>query len=366
MSCKSCILVPVVLLCIGALSCARTDKPIVPNISQEALYRDWREFLDIGSPTFFGVEGPLEHPHAWISPRVLAPGPNGSVIVLEDSTPDVKVLFPDGRVLALGNGTGSGPGEFRDLFGAAWSEDLGILIADGPNRRITQFNEEGSYLGDIHPSISHYRLAASGRHLWTTSFPPISDQAYLLDTESGEVLREVGGRYISEPWAENRNIQGSIAAQEDYLLVAVSYPYEIQRYNTRGELTAVFGRSVDWLKAPKEMDMGPLGKMMSLDGGSVGGIALLLDDSIVVCLTRVEWIGTYPNGIPQAERTPIYDVFSLTGDWLTTIPGEQLLPDVRIGPWTIADDGAFWCVVWGEFDRVARVPLTVRTRVGKR
>jgi len=336
------------------------EQHVEPLISQEPKHEDWRDLFALGSPSAFGVEGPLEHPHAWITPVVVVPGPEHGVIVLEDNTADIKLVLPDGEVRAFGHGKGSGPGEFRDLFGAAWSRELGILIADGPNRRITQFQEDGSYVGDIHPNVSYYRIAVSGRHLWMSTFGPTPDRAYLLDASSGEVLTEVGGRYESEPWAGRLGILGWIVADGDHVLISVSYPYEVQRYDTEGRLRGVFGRVVNWLGPPEELDLGAYGKSVTPEGGMIGDIAVLPEVGYMVRIARREWVGTYSNGLPRSESTPYFDVFSREGVWLTTIPGQDLLPRERIGPWTIASDRAFWCIVFGDYYRLIRLPIYLK------
>ncbi len=355
------LVLPVLVLAYGCTGGHENQEtgPVQSLISNQPEFKEWQSLFRIGTPEFYGVDGPAEHPLAWISPIQVGPGPRNSIIVLEDRTPDIKVLYPGGEVLSLGRGLGSGPAEFRDLFGAAWNEQVGILIADGPNQRITLFTEDGEYVRDLHPETTCDQLALSGTRLWATAFAgSIPDRVFGIDVGTGDVQVEVGGLYTEEPWANSRfSVKANIAATDSHLFVSVSYPYEIQEYDNDGKLIAIFGRRVDWLGPPEEMDLGPFGTSMAPKGGTVGRIAVLPDGRTMVQLYRRKTVGTLPNGLPDIESTMYYDIFSAEGRWLTTIPGEALLPGARTGAWTIASDGAFWSIVWGDFPRIARVPL---------
>lgn len=142
---ETVISLPLFMLALAGSACGRKAEhsqlaPDVPFISLEPEYEDWREVLEAGEPRFFGVEGPADHPLVWIHPIHLAPGPENGVIVLEDRSVDIKLVHPEeGVITAYGKGMGSGPGEFRDTFSSVWVPGTGILVADGPNQRITLF-----------------------------------------------------------------------------------------------------------------------------------------------------------------------------------------------------------------------------------
>ena len=204
------ILLPFFVLTLAGSACGRRAElsqldPDVPFISPEPEYEDWREVLEAGEPRFFGVEEPADHPLLWIHPVHMTPGPENGVIVLEDRLVDIKLVHPEeGVITAYGKGMGSGPGEFRDTFSSVWAPGTGILVADGPNQRITVFTEAGEYVRDIHPEITCHTLAYSGGYLWSSTIVSnVIDRAYIIDIETGKVLKEIGGRYSDASWAES-------------------------------------------------------------------------------------------------------------------------------------------------------------------
>lgn len=341
------------------LSQSIADEPI---ISKEPLHQNWREIVEVGEPQFFGVEEPADHPLAWISPIHLAPGPENSVVVLEDREVDIKLVHPDkGVITTYGKGRGSGPGEFQDTVSSVWVPGTGILVRDGPNQRITVFTEAGTYVRDIHPPMTCSILAFSNGYLWASpSISNVIDRAFILDIETGEILREVGGRYISAPWSESYWTRCSLTGSRFGILLAVKYPYEIHAYESDGDLKRIFGREAKWLGPPEQLNLGSLGSSYSPKGGQVGRANYFPNGIVMVSVYKSEPIGTSSTGFPRFDTTLYFDLFTQNGEWLTTIPGEDLLPDLRIGVWTITTDGAFWGVVFGDYHRIVRMLLTLK------
>ncbi len=332
---------------------------VSPLISTEPLHEEWQEVLELGEATFFGVEGPADHPLMWFSPIDLAPGPGHGVIVTEESEPDVKLLGPAGNVIATyGNGFGSGPGEFRDTICSVWIPGTGVLVADGPNNRISVFTENGDYVREIHPKVRTHVLAVSAGRLWTSSWLSSAiDRVVILDLETGEALKELGGRYRDEPWAERFRANCCLSGVRDRMLLSVPYPYEIQHYSPDGDLLGLFGRRVHGLGPPEEIDFGA-GRVLCMSrGGQVGHVAVFPDSHSLVAFYEHIESGTVAGGGTRIEYVGYFDLFTPEETWLTTIPEADLLPGHEIGAWTIATDGAFWGVVFGEFPRIVRVPL---------
>ena len=108
------------------------------------------------------------------------------------------------------------------------------------------------------------------------------------------------------------------------------------------------------------IQMGSLGSSYSPKGGQVGRANSLPNGDVMVSLYKSEPIGTTSTGFPRFDTTLYFDLFTQDGEWLTTIPSQDLLPDNRIGIWTIATDGAFWGVVFGDYQRIVRLQLSFK------
>lgn len=364
---RSATIILLLLIVLGVIACDQNAEVsqegfVEALISSEPLQENWREIVEIGEPQFFGVEEPADHPLAWISPIHLAPGPENGIVVLEDREPDIKLVHPEkGVITTYGKGRGSGPGEFQNTTSSVWVPGTGILVRDGPNQRITVFTEAGVYVRDIHPPRTCSILAFSNGHLWASpSISNVIDRAFIIDIKTGEILREVGGRYMSAPWAESYMTRCSLTGSRFGILLAVKYPYEIHAYDSGGDLQRIFGREAKWLGPPEELSMGSFGSSYSPKGGQVGRANYFPIGVVIVSLYKSEPIGTTSTGFPLFDTTLYFDLFTQDGEWLTTIPSQDLLPDNRIGIWTIATDGAFWGVVFGDYQRIVRLQLSFK------
>lgn len=333
-------------------------------ISLEPLYEDWQEAIEVGEPQFFGVEDPADHPMAWISLTHLAPGLENGIFVIQDGTVDVKLLHPEkGVVTTYGQGKGSGPGEFLDPKSSVWVPDIGILVNDYQNHRITIFTEAGGYIRDIQPRVTCRILAFSNSYLW--AIPGLSnviDRAFILDIETGNLLREVGGRYENAHWSESFLSSSRLTGSPLGILLSVKYPYEVHAYDSNGDLKRIFGREVKWLGPPEQLNMGSLGSTISPKGGQVSRACYFPNGFVMVKLVKAEPIGSATTGFPRFDTTLYFDLFTQNGEWLTTIPGGDLLPDLSIGAWTIASDGAFWGVIFGDYHRIVRLQLSFKQK----
>lgn len=330
---------------------------VIPFISKTPLVQDWQEVLAIEQTHIFGVEGPIDHPEAWIRIVGLKPGPKGTVLVLDWEANRVCALDPEhGVVTQYGYGSGSGPGELMTPSSMAWVPGVGILVHSRPLQRITVFNEEGRYLRDIHPDRRIYDIESAGAdRIWIQPLNSSAvDRVFLADIESGEIIEEIGGRHSGQPWNDKLMLGCRIASTGDGLLVSTQYPYEVMRCDNSGRLLSVIGREVKWLDPPGPRDWGPQSSNWDVTTGMVGRAILFPNGVVMVELNRMIRNRISSSGFPLFERQTWYDFFTPEGEWLTTIPADILFGDQSHGAYTVTNDGAFWAMVVADYHQVAR------------
>jgi hypothetical protein len=92
--------------------------------------------------------------------------PDGSLVVLDDGSGEVRFYGRDGRLVRSAGGTGRGPGEYRELRGLALDPDGSVLVLDPTLERLTTVSATGDLVstqrleptGNIHAPMYLYRL----------------------------------------------------------------------------------------------------------------------------------------------------------------------------------------------------------------
>jgi len=343
-------------------ACSERDRDtssgeIIPRISSVPLIEDWQDVLTIERTHTFGVEGPAEHPEAWIDINSIKPGPRGTVLILDSGANRVDALdYERGIVGHYGYGPGSGPGELRAPSCMAWVPSVGVLVYSPPLQRITVFDMEGNYLRDIHPDRLTHDIATAGeKQIWIQ--PPNAsdvDRVFLVDIESGDTMGEIGGRHTGQPWNDRLYLGCRITSTEDGLLVSTRYPYEVLHYEYPGRLLSVIGRKTPWLDPPGPRDWGPPSQNWNVKTGYVGRAFLFHSGMMMVELNQMIRTGTSPSGIPIVKLRTWFDFFTPGGDWLTTVPGDILFGDQNHGAITVTTDDAFWVMLAADHHQVVR------------
>jgi sugar lactone lactonase YvrE len=88
-------------------------------------------------------------PGSLSSPRGLAIGQDGTLLVADTANDRVQRFSPDGNLIELIGEAGSGPGQFEEPVGVAVDAAGRVYVADAGNRRIQQFEPDGTFLAEL-------------------------------------------------------------------------------------------------------------------------------------------------------------------------------------------------------------------------
>lgn len=124
----------------------------------------------------------------------------GNIYVADAQWREIRVFDPEGDFLHSIGGPGEGPGEFRSLAGAIWTQANGILLALDPlSRKITAFDRYGQILDDH----TYGRYSRNAETVWQVH-TDASGHVYQRDPDSAwrYLLRygttKLGGFFASD------------------------------------------------------------------------------------------------------------------------------------------------------------------------
>ena len=102
------------------------------------------------------IGGPDEGPYLFSDIRGLAPGANGSVLVLEYKVQEIRLFDSRGRFVKRVARRGSGPGEIADANGLLVAPNGEIWVNDPENSRWSVFSPNGDFVRQYVLPINSY------------------------------------------------------------------------------------------------------------------------------------------------------------------------------------------------------------------
>jgi hypothetical protein len=170
---------PGLFLALAAAACAGPDKvedlpPHVDALPILAYTEEVRvgsvEDADIGFSSIRGVEV----------------GDDGTVYVMENQVPEIRVFSPDGQRIATIGGPGEGPGEFRTSSSFGLLGDT-VWVSDRLNHRITWFGPDGEVVHELRTTPSQVETDVPGMMLMVAPSRPRPDG--LVESDYTRVMR---------------------------------------------------------------------------------------------------------------------------------------------------------------------------------
>jgi len=170
---------------------------------------------------------------------------NGDVIVTDSRTSRVIQCTPDGKFLCeIGDGPGSGPGQFRSPRDAAVNPvDGKIYVADGANFRIEVFESGGKFLREFGTKGS-----ASGQFLrpHALDFDPIG-RLFIADVDNSRIaVYDEKGSFVAH-WGKAGSGPGDFHAPHGLGVdrrgdvIISNYYGPVQKFTPQGKLLLEFG-----------------------------------------------------------------------------------------------------------------------------
>ena len=297
----------------------------------------------------------------WGSITALEPGPTGSLLIVDKSNQVGHLISKDGQVLATyGNGRGAGPGEFLDLVRMIWGGSDTILALDWNLTRLTVFDLCGVYIRSVQVGFrANHMGGADTTSVWIRPYlDSTHDRIVRVNTLSGIVLAELGGKYIDAIWHGKTRSDVRLSSTSDGFLMSFDYPYEILELTRNGEIRHKFGRFVDWLVPPTPSEYENFG-IWYPTGGNIQRAYRFPDGKTLVLLVRTISTGSW-QGLPRFTATWYFDIYSSDYSWITTIPGSEFLQGTSFGGIVVANDGGVWIRSEGEHQILSRFEFTFR------
>jgi sugar lactone lactonase YvrE len=159
------------------------------------LDRDGRVLLTLGTKGEAGEWNEATGSHKLNQPTDVIVAANGDVFVTQGHTPgpngDARVLkfAPDGKFIKSWGGKGSGPGQFQVAHGIAIDAKGLLWVADRENQRVQVFDQDGTFVREIHYKGLPCSLAIGARNIYMVN--GFAGQLLQLDLE-GKVLAALG------------------------------------------------------------------------------------------------------------------------------------------------------------------------------
>jgi hypothetical protein len=158
----------------------------------------------------------------------------GRIYLLERQASEVRVFDATGAHLRTFGRAGSGPGEFKQPTGFAWTADSTLLVVDPNNARYVVFDTTGAYLTGHHRPIGGYSIPWPGG---------IDAEGYLYDvafTDGGSALiRYDAAMAPADTFLLPKYDGASFELREEGRMMAAGIPFApyMSRYHdTRGSL----------------------------------------------------------------------------------------------------------------------------------
>ena len=193
---------------------------------------------------------------------------NGNLYVLDSQNRDIKKFGKDGELLRIyGQGVGRGPGEFQDPIAIAVDSLDNIYVAEMMNQKISIIDSDNIHKADIPLHGMPARIVVDDeKNIYVVSF---SFSSSTPDSIVTKYMYERDWKYREDIKFGNRpnNTDANLIAMagnadllsmdsKGNLYVSLWYPYEVQKYNTSGELLDSYNREVSFFEDPKENSNG--------------------------------------------------------------------------------------------------------------
>ncbi len=206
---------------------------------------------------------------------------DGTVVVANQGTSEIRYYAPDGSYLATVGGEGDGPGEFNYISTISPISGDSILVSDPFSRRTTTFDSQGNFgtttqLADLGPSFgTHQVFPLSTSHLIALPWATVLRQGGLSYTglarpvspvvrftRSGELVDTLLSVPGNEVWVGTGqsievipNIRPLVTlATRDEFYTGLAEEMEIHRYSGDGVLQAIMRiPSYDLQMTPEEV-----------------------------------------------------------------------------------------------------------------
>lgn len=314
--------------------------------------------------------------------------PDGTVVLINAGTPELRAFAPDGQLLWRTGTAGDGPGDFRS---PRWILPLPgdtLMVGDGQLNRVSYFSTSGEFVraerltdelacGPEYPGLRDRLMVVADcappsswapglqlrdRHLTLVSPALPGGRRRLAKVAATEMMVGPGQRYWFPPFG----LSGVVAAQDSLIFYGTGEQFAVEVYSISGRRLRTIGLArprqpvTDEIKAEwhaiearrmREFILQRGGTPRVEEGGQVSE-TVFRDSVPAFGEFRVDpdlnlWIGEYV----LTGRQPVrWTVLSAEGDWLA----EVTVPD-RFRIWEVGRD--YLLGVWRDDDDVERIHM---------